>query len=587
MSNFRMRTYQGIVRGIGAFRIGKSCFFKWGLLTVGVLCSVVPAAAEYRIDVGDVIEILVARVPELQRRVPVKSDGSISFPMLGTLLVAGLSPSEAEAKIQATLATKIFRQRTSDGRENAVAIEPDEVTVVVVQYRPIYVNGDVSKPGEQAFRPFMTVRQAIALSGGYEILRLRMENPILLSADLRGEYESLWTEFAKDRARVSRLNTELGEKDTLDQKLLADVPIPPSRKAEIVSVEAEHLRTEQADHEREKAFLQHSIKQGDEQIKVLSEQNTKEEQGMQADVEELQRINELFGKGALPSPRVTDARRAVLLSSTRKLQTAAQLMQVKKQQDEIARQLERLDDQRRIKLLQDLQDDRTKLGQVRAKLQSTGEKLLYTAARSQLVRGNELKQEFTVIRKGKSGGERIIVDQDSELQPGDVVEVVLRLDDMAGIDKLAQTADFAAQTEPTAAAASAGTSAQEREATADAPAGNATVTATGRAERAPDPAPDAATAVRTSIAPAATAAELLIGLPHATDHEPARTTAAAMIAEEGAPTAAASASVSLPRSVSLPQRGARATLRQPPRPTLARMPEAQPRSIWVDRSPAR
>ena len=462
MPNLQLRIRQGHVSGTDAARIGRSRFITWGLLTISLVCSVVPATAEYRVDVGDVIEILVASVPELQRRVPVKSDGTISFPLLGTFSVAGLSPSEVEAKVQARMATKTFRQRTSDGRENTVAIEPDEVTAVVVQYRPIYVNGDVSRPGEQAFRPFMTVRQAIALSGSYDILRLRMENPILLSADLRGEYESLWTEFAKERARVSRLNTELGEKDTLDQKLLADVPFPPSRKAEIVSVEAEHLRTEQADYEREKAFLQHSIKQGDEQIKVLSEQNTKEEQGVQADAEELQRVNELFGKGVLPSPRVTDARRAVLLSSTRKLQTAAQLMQVKKQQDDIARQLERLDDQRRIKLLQDLQDARTRLGQVRARLQSTGEKLLYTAARSQLVRGNELKQELTVIRKGKNGRERIIVDQDSELQPGDVVEVALRLDNMAGgMDKLAQTAGFAAQTEPTAAAASAGTSAQD------------------------------------------------------------------------------------------------------------------------------
>jgi polysaccharide export outer membrane protein len=357
------------------------------------------------------------------------------------------------------------------------------------------------------------------------------------------------------------MSTELGEKDNLDQKLLADVPIPPSRKAEIVSVEAEHLRTEQADYEREKAFLQHSIKQGDEQIKVLSEQNTKEEQGVQADAEELQRVNELFGKGALPSPRVTDARRAVLLSSTRKLQTAAQLMQVKKQQDDIARQLERLDDQRRIKLLHDLQDARTRLGQVRAKLQSTGEKLLYTAARSQLVRGNELKQEFTVIRTSKSARERIIVAQDSELQPGDVVEVALRLDDMAGMDKLAQPAGFAAQTQPTAAAASAGTSTQESEAAANAPAGNATVTATGPAESAPNPAPNAATAsleaARTSIVPTETAAGLIIGVPHATDHEPARTTAAATIAEEQALTAAASASVPLPRRDLAPSSGNR------------------------------
>jgi polysaccharide export outer membrane protein len=584
MSNFRMRTYQGILRGIGAFQIGKSHFIKRGLVTVGLLCSVVPAAAaEYQVDVGDVIEILVARVPELQRRVPVKSDGSISFPLLGTLLVAGLSPSEVEANIQAALATKIFRQRTPDGRENAVAIEPDEVTAVVVQYRPIYVNGDVSKPGEQAFRPLMTVRQAIALSGGYEILRLRMENPILLSADLRGEYESLWTEFAKERARVSRLNTELGENDTLDQRLLADVPIPPSRKAEIVSVEGEYLRTEQADYEREKAFLEHSIKQGDEQIKVLSEQNSKEEQGMQADAEELQRVNELFGKGALPSPRVTDARRAVLLSSTRKLQTAAQLMQVKKQQDDIARQLERLDDQRRIKLLQDLQEARTRLGQIQARLQSVGEKLLYTAARSQVVRGNELKPELTIIRNSKSGPERIIVDQDSELQPGDVVEVALRLDDMAGKDKLAQTAGFAAETQLTAATASAGKFAQGREATANAPAGNATVTATRPAENTPKPAPNAAAAsleaARTSIAPAGTAGGRIIGIPHATEHEPTPTTAAVTISGAQALTSAASAFVPLAR------RRPRATLRQSPRPTLVPMPAAEPRSISFDRSP--
>ena len=577
MPHFRMRTYQGIVRGIGAFRIGKSCFIKRGLVTGALLCSVVPAAAaEYQVDVGDVIEILVARVPELQRRVPVRSDGSISFPLLGTLVVAGLSPSEVEANIQAALATKIFRQRTSDGRENAVAIEPDEVTAIVVQYRPIYVNGDVSKPGEQAFRPFMTVRQAIALSGGYDILRLRMENPILLSADLRGEYESLWTDFAKERVRASRLSTELGEKDTLDQRLLADVPIPPSRKAEIVSVEAEYLQTEQADYAREKTFLQHSITQGDEQIKVLSEQNAKEEQGVQADAEELQRINELFGKGALVSPRVTDARRAVLLSSTRKLQTAAQLMQVKKQQDDVARQLERLEDQRRIKLLQDLQEARTKIGQIRARLQSVGEKLLYTAARSQVMRGNEFKQELTVIRKGKGGPERIIVDQESELQPGDVVEVALRLDEMAGKNKLAQTAGFVAQMELAAAAASAGNSAQGREATANAPAGNATVTATGRAENAPEPAQKAATAsleaARTNIAPDET------GLPDAMDHESAG--AAATIAGAQALAAAASASVPVPR------RDPRAALRQPPRPTLAPTPAAGPRSISFNRSPA-
>jgi polysaccharide export outer membrane protein len=413
---------------INAVRASKFHLVGLGLLIVSPMCWVVPAPAEYRIDVGDMIEISVARIPELQRRVPVKPDGSISFPLLGTYLVAGLAASEMEAKIQAVLATKMFRQRLSDGRELATTIDPDEVTAIVAQYRPIYVNGDVSKPGEQPFRPFMTVRQAVALSGGYDILHLRTENPFFLLADLKGEYQSLWIAFAKERAHVSRLEVELGDKDDFDQPALSDASVPSNAIAEIAAVETEHLKIAQTDYEREQAFLQRSVKQADEQIKVLETQEAKEEQGTQADAEELRRVLELFGKGALPSPRVTDARRAVLLSSTRKLQTAAQLMQIQKQKDDVARQLERLDDQRRIKLLQELQDARMALSQMQAKLHSTSEKLQYAAARLPVGRGSELRPDIGLIRKGEKGRERIAADEDSELQPGDVVEVALRAD---------------------------------------------------------------------------------------------------------------------------------------------------------------
>jgi len=64
-------------------------------------------------------------------------DGTISYPLLGTISVADLLPAEVQAKVQASLAAKVFRQRTSDGRENFVAIDPDEVTATVVEYRPI------------------------------------------------------------------------------------------------------------------------------------------------------------------------------------------------------------------------------------------------------------------------------------------------------------------------------------------------------------------------------------------------------------------------------------------------------------------
>ncbi|MEO8318349.1 MAG: polysaccharide biosynthesis/export family protein [Bradyrhizobium sp.] len=411
-----------------AFRPGTALGVKLALLAAVLLCSAAQARADYRLQVGDVIEIAVARIPELKQRVPVQLDGSIAFPMLGNLLVAGLTPSEAQARIQVVLATKVFRQRMSDGRETDTSIDHDEVTATVVQFRPIYVNGDIAKPGEYSYRPLLTVRQAVALSGGYELMRYRTTNPILESADLRAEYETLWTQFAKEQAHVWRLKAELGAAKNIDQSTLRDLPVARSTVTELLGPEAAQLKARQTDLEREKTFLQHAITQGAEQIQVLSEQQKEDDQGAKADVEELQRTIDLYGKGSLPSPRVADSRRAVLLSSTRRLQTMAQLMQIKQQQDGFSRQVEKLDDQRRIDLLRELQDANMKLSEIRAKLQSTTEKLQYTSiAKSQLIRGGANQPEIILVRSGDKGQERIAVNEETELEPGDVVEVALRL----------------------------------------------------------------------------------------------------------------------------------------------------------------
>lgn len=400
---------------------------KWALFATAMLCSAPQARADYRLHVGDVVEISVARAPELKQRVPVQLDGSISFPMLGNLPIAGLTPSEAQARIQAILATKVFRQRISDGRENEIMIDHDEVTATVVEYRPVYVNGDVSKPGEYSYRPLMTVRQAVALSGGYELMRYRMQNPVLESADLRAEYETLWAEFAKEQAHVWRLKTELGEDKNLDRSNLKDLPLGQSTISEIVHVEAEQLKARQADYDSQKEFLQRAIALGQNQVGVLTEQQKQDDEGAQADIDELQRTMDLYGKGSLPSPRVADSRRAVLMSSTRKLQTSAQLMQIKQQQDDFTRQIGKLDAQRKMELLRELQDANLRLSEIRAKLQSTAEKLQYaTIVKSQFMRGSGSEPQIAVIRIGEKGQQRILANEESELQPGDVVEVTLR-----------------------------------------------------------------------------------------------------------------------------------------------------------------
>ncbi|MGY4478408.1 polysaccharide biosynthesis/export family protein [Bradyrhizobium sp. USDA 3364] len=402
---------------------------RWGLVVVGLTISA-QARAEYRVNVGDVLEVAVAGVADLRQRAPVQVDGNISLPLVGMVPVAGLPLPEIRAKIGAALTSKVFRQRTVDGREVVIVIDADQVTASVAEYRPVYVNGDVSKPGEYTYRPASTARQIIAVAGGYDVMHIRMNNPYLESADLRSEYGSLWTDLAKEQARMWRIKTELGETAQMSPAALSDTPIARSAISEIVNAEAEYLKTRQNDYQQEKAFLQRGVKQGDDEVRVLSEQQKKDEEGFQSDVDDLQKATDLFGKGSLISPRVTDARRAVLLSATRRLQTSAQLLQVKKQQDDFARRLVKLDDQRRLDLLRELQDTSVRLNQIREKLQSVGEKLQYTSmVRSQLARGSGSKPDIAIIRSSDKGPQRIVANEDTELQPGDTIEVSLRYQD--------------------------------------------------------------------------------------------------------------------------------------------------------------
>jgi polysaccharide export outer membrane protein len=397
------------------------------LLAAALVSSTHLARAEYRLQAGDVVEISVATIPELKQRVPVQLDGSITFPLVGTLIVEGAPLSEIRSKIQSAVASKIFRLRTVEGREFTRTIERDEVAVTIVEYKPIFVSGDVTRPGEQAFRPRMIVRQALASAGG-PVAPVR--TTLFDASNLRSEYITVWLSLAREQARVWRIKTELGENIDFDRKAIPPAPLSDATISQIVNLEIEYRTTRFSDHERAKDFLRRSMQQADEQIKILSEQQQKEEEGVQLDTHELQKARAAFGHGNLPSPRVADARRAVLFSSTRHLQTTSQLMQVKKWRAELLRELEKIDDQLRIRLLAELQDAAVKLTGERAKLESVDEKLQLAGMRPPRPSDGASKANITVFRKGVNGTEPLTVGVDTELQPGDVVEVALHSEEL-------------------------------------------------------------------------------------------------------------------------------------------------------------
>jgi polysaccharide export outer membrane protein len=75
------------------------------------------------------------------------------LPLIGEIIVRGLKPSEIEEKIEMYFS------------DNDYLLNP-QVTVFIREYRPIFIYGEVNKPGAYPFENNLTVEKAIALAGG-------------------------------------------------------------------------------------------------------------------------------------------------------------------------------------------------------------------------------------------------------------------------------------------------------------------------------------------------------------------------------------------------------------------------------------
>lgn len=405
---------------IRAFAATAGCWLA-AMLLLGLSS---PAVADYRLQAGDVIEISVVGLPELHQQLTVQMDGSIAIPRVGTLEVEGTSLGAARSSIQSAFASRLFTLSAPDGREVMRTVERHDVAVGISRYRPIWVSGDVVQPGEKPFQPRMTVRQAIASAGGLRRAVARSSGPTYDALALQNEYASRWLALAAQAVRHWRLRTELGDDADFDTRTLPPAPVSGEPLSRILAIEKELRESRRLDHEREGDFLERAASLAEEEIASLSEQLKIEEQGVLDDQEEYERAKDLLDKGRLTNTRVVDARRSLLYSSTRKLQTANNLMQARRRLSEHLRALERIEDRRRISVFEELQVAELKLAEERTRLRGVEEKLNVAGISVAGVAEPSGGADITLIRRAADGPRTVQAGYDDEVMPGDVVEVV-------------------------------------------------------------------------------------------------------------------------------------------------------------------
>jgi polysaccharide biosynthesis/export protein len=285
----------------------------------------------------------------------------------------------------------------------------------------------VAKPGEQTFWPNMSVRQALALAGGAVPPQARFPKPSRDLSALKTDYGLALVELAQATAKIARVTAELkGESDLVGVDF-SNLPLPREELVEIQESEKEILRARVANYRRELDFLKAAVDQSDERISVIQKQQEEEEQGSRADTVELRRLVDLLSKGQETNPRITDARRALLLSSTRALQVNAELLELKRQKAESARAVQRIEDERRVSLLMELQDAASAKTVSRIKIEALEADFgPLPHAPGLFGTEEEMQQSVEVVRQGRGVSTKSIVGDDFVLMPGDVIKVSFR-----------------------------------------------------------------------------------------------------------------------------------------------------------------
>jgi polysaccharide export outer membrane protein len=108
----------------------------------------------YRLGTGDRVRILTVGVEQLSAVFRVSDSGNIAFPLLGLVRASGLTADELSRDIAKEL-------------ERKKLLRDPSVVAEVEEFRPIYVLGEVNKPGEYPYKPGMTVLTAVAIAGGF------------------------------------------------------------------------------------------------------------------------------------------------------------------------------------------------------------------------------------------------------------------------------------------------------------------------------------------------------------------------------------------------------------------------------------
>ena len=343
----------------------------------------------------------------------VDASGHIAVPFVGSVPAAGRTAEDVARAVGPALSRRL-----------GLLGEPF-ATAQIVAYRPLFVTGRVRAPGQYEFLPGLTVAQALAMAGGFDMGaggEAAVDERALINAT--GALAEIETNKAELLAEEARLRAEIAGNAAID--------FPPQVEdadgaAEMMAAEATILRTREERLVRRIANL--------EQLKELlrSELISLEEkivsQRRQADLarEEAAGLARLAERGLTRDSQLRAIERTVADAESGILTIETEMLRVRQDLNRADRDMLAARSDREAELATEL---RAVSAQLRL-LDNRAELHRRLAANARMAgaafAGTSLapEPEYSILRVSGTGTERIAAGPETRLQPGDVLELTV------------------------------------------------------------------------------------------------------------------------------------------------------------------
>jgi len=378
-------------------------------------------AADYQLGTMDKLRIRVAEWQTAEGAIrdwsvvsgdyAIGPSGSLSLPFIGDLPASGKTTDAIAQEI----GTALQKQFGLKDRPSA--------SVELAEFRPVFLTGDVEKPGEYPFAPNLTVVKAVSLAGG---LRRADAGQRFARDFINAKGDAVVYTSEKNRliARRARLQAETDGKDGIDMP--PDFKDLPEAKALLASETAlmqtrkKRLTLQLQALDDLKGLLQAEI----ESLAKKTETQTRQ---LELAKEDRDKIENLAEKGlALSARKLTAEQRAADIEATL-LDIDTNSLKAKQDiskanQDEIT-----LRNDWDAKLAQELQDTESELDTLNLKLSTSdalmSEALAQSSDAARFDPENAANINYSIVRDVDGQSKEIPVQENMALEPGDLIKV--------------------------------------------------------------------------------------------------------------------------------------------------------------------